>query len=712
MDFAEASAKAGKQRAVARVDADQIGGIANRTAKPGSGDWVGIGQGRLASLKRANNTTREAFRQAVITMFGGESHIPDSVKDAMKMQDYGKGKPLTARRILAVKAAVDSVVQKTNTYITEGVAWMREKHSGICKICDVDKLVETAFSSCAGNTDAMDIVKGSLKAFIESSGGEIRSAEYIRNRADGLVANLNQFKALSAKIPGIYEIGREMLQKTGKPLPQDLSSALVKAACEVPIDSLKKLSGASSGLEIHKAVMDAFRAVEDIMNSTGADRKVQGGEEREPVRQFVLDVILSRCGKVTLENIKSALTDDATAHLLSYYDDCCKSQRHELFPNESETVRDGVADMGELGKSFLSKIASSVSVFLERLSPGAQPFQLPDYDFKPDIDGLGGDELLDATVSMANELNSQALEKHIDKTVEGSGKGAEAMKNIIRQKLDGVHEPDRTFKKRLDANAKAMMNWSICAEMKKIAADGGESSQFKKDIDRGTNATLTDGKTTIKLTGNFETARDELAQFVTGDANATYGNLKNDADRNKVHLLMAMISQETEKAGENGSSYAMDKREAEGSFTVTGFKEKEKQALRTYTVEKLKDGGISLHYTMDKPIKEVDDGTTGGDGYKVGDGSKFTCEIKYTLIGDEFNRVANLDYGKFDDQEGYKVFNRRVDMPDGTRQFRENKLEKVVDTFAQEFKVNVATCSMIFSMKLLPSDEDLIDAQH
>ena len=39
---------------------------------------------------------------AVGNMFGGVDHIPDNVKDAMKMQDYGKGKPLTARRILRI----------------------------------------------------------------------------------------------------------------------------------------------------------------------------------------------------------------------------------------------------------------------------------------------------------------------------------------------------------------------------------------------------------------------------------------------------------------------------------------------------------------------------------------------------------------------------------------------------------------------------------
>ena len=108
-DFAETAVKAGKEKAIARLDVGELGGIANRTIKPGSGDWVGIGVGRLSSLKKANNTTRDAFMKAVADMFGGENHIPDSVKVAMKLEDYGKGKPLTARRILAVKAAIDAV---------------------------------------------------------------------------------------------------------------------------------------------------------------------------------------------------------------------------------------------------------------------------------------------------------------------------------------------------------------------------------------------------------------------------------------------------------------------------------------------------------------------------------------------------------------------------------------------------------------------------
>ena len=55
-----------------------------------------------------NDRTRAIFKAAIINMFGGESKIPASVKKAMILSDYDCGKPLTARRILAVKAAIDA----------------------------------------------------------------------------------------------------------------------------------------------------------------------------------------------------------------------------------------------------------------------------------------------------------------------------------------------------------------------------------------------------------------------------------------------------------------------------------------------------------------------------------------------------------------------------------------------------------------------------
>lgn len=92
-----------------KSDIKTEGPLNGRTIAPSSNhDFIG-NIGRRARKQEANNAVRELFRQSIIDMFGGEALIPDSVKTAMKLEDYGKGKPLSARRIMAVKVAIDAV---------------------------------------------------------------------------------------------------------------------------------------------------------------------------------------------------------------------------------------------------------------------------------------------------------------------------------------------------------------------------------------------------------------------------------------------------------------------------------------------------------------------------------------------------------------------------------------------------------------------------
>lgn len=63
---------------------------------------------RKQSEKDVNDATRTLFRNAIVEMFGGEANIPAAVKKAMLQGDYGCGRPLTSRRILAVKRAIDA----------------------------------------------------------------------------------------------------------------------------------------------------------------------------------------------------------------------------------------------------------------------------------------------------------------------------------------------------------------------------------------------------------------------------------------------------------------------------------------------------------------------------------------------------------------------------------------------------------------------------
>lgn len=107
-DFAKTQMDAGNEKAVARTGA---GGAAlgGRTIVAATTDRA-FAFTRSQADKRANDIARDLFRQAVADLFGGEANIPPSVRDALLLKDYGVGKPLTARRIAAVKTAIESLV--------------------------------------------------------------------------------------------------------------------------------------------------------------------------------------------------------------------------------------------------------------------------------------------------------------------------------------------------------------------------------------------------------------------------------------------------------------------------------------------------------------------------------------------------------------------------------------------------------------------------
>ena len=110
-DFAQQRVDEGKGKSIARLSTGvdiKTGALAGRTITASTTDSVrGIFKWfRKPDDQKANDATRKIFRDAIIDMFGGENKIPASVEKAMIMADYGKGKPLTARRIIAVATAI------------------------------------------------------------------------------------------------------------------------------------------------------------------------------------------------------------------------------------------------------------------------------------------------------------------------------------------------------------------------------------------------------------------------------------------------------------------------------------------------------------------------------------------------------------------------------------------------------------------------------
>jgi len=681
------------------------GPLAGRTIVAKTGfDFVGNVGRRLAS-RDVNNAVRDLFKQAIADMFGGPDKIPESVRDAMKLSDFGKGRPLSARRILAVKTAVDQVAAKTSNCIAESKAHFAYTKEGKE---EGDKRIDTAFAACNGNADAMDIVKANIRPLTVNTQSSLRPEADVQKKVGRLLDNLNELKEVSKNNPAIYAAGKKMLEETGVSLPKGMIAKLVQTANDAPLKAFGKLSGGSSVMDIHKAVMQMHKTIKTAMISSGAE-KLDGADEKMGARDFVAAALLSRCGKGGLANIRKAL-DSQNASALNEYYSFSDAGRNGLVENPSDDLKEGIKVVGGIGLTYLEKLDNAVNDNLRELNPGAhEESRVKTFEGEFDIDDFGGDELVDDTVSIAKDINAELVQNFVNKTVQGSGAGAEAMKNLLRAKLEGSSDPGEKLGKSLSANANAMMNWNICGEMKKIVT--GKECQFKADIYRGTNVTLKNGKNSFKLTMKFETARDELAQFVTGDANATYEGLTKAEDKNKVHLLMALVSQETEKAAQMGSEIAIEPRESAQAF---GEWFKHDGQSRSYTVEMRHDGGIALHYVMDNEITDIKDNTTNdglNDEITVGAGSRWKCTLDYTLKGDEFNRLAKLDFSKFDDSEGNAFFEEKEDMPDGTRQFHANKLEGTVDKFAQEFKVKAEECMMDFTMNLKPTDEEEIAAQ-
>ena len=119
MEFAEERVKAGKDTAIATKGEVKVGGgtaLEERAIYPtDKKDFVGMSLLRGGDTQRANDEVRELFRKSIVEMFGGEGNIPDSVKDAMLLKDYGHGKPLTARRILEVYKVIEAL-DRTNIF--------------------------------------------------------------------------------------------------------------------------------------------------------------------------------------------------------------------------------------------------------------------------------------------------------------------------------------------------------------------------------------------------------------------------------------------------------------------------------------------------------------------------------------------------------------------------------------------------------------------
>jgi len=106
----------------AEVDLKREDGTPRQIVAKGYDGWGKIC--RDENSKNINNDIRSLFKATVLGMFGVDDFeaLPETVRKAMKTDDYGtvdrpSGKPLTARRIIAVSKAIAKVVDSVNSKV-------------------------------------------------------------------------------------------------------------------------------------------------------------------------------------------------------------------------------------------------------------------------------------------------------------------------------------------------------------------------------------------------------------------------------------------------------------------------------------------------------------------------------------------------------------------------------------------------------------------
>ena len=134
VQFAQQSISAGHTKAIARAgSADVNSSLALRSITASKTDKA-FALSRSRVDKAENEAARNLFRQSVIDMFGSEANIPKSVRKAMLLKDYGSGKPLTARRIIAVQRAIEqslNPMQKMSSSVAKAAVKDASRNAGL-----------------------------------------------------------------------------------------------------------------------------------------------------------------------------------------------------------------------------------------------------------------------------------------------------------------------------------------------------------------------------------------------------------------------------------------------------------------------------------------------------------------------------------------------------------------------------------------------------
>ena len=530
---------------------------------------------RSSQSRTMNNHVRDRFMNSILTMFGvtDENQLPDSVKTAMKLEDFnGKGKPLTVRRIRAVQVAVEQEFS-TVTQSIEGMATAQ----GIALTNDVKKQIALLVRMCMGDEDARDIMTADLRSFLYLRPGILCPIHEQKTRLDNMIANLATLRTAANGNQTLFAAGKKFL--TGmvaaglKPDQfQTVLTAIEQGAQRITPQNITALTDKahSDPAELDKAIRTVLQSLNGTTHACQNILAGFHGTDKEKIcRNFLLGLMLQKCGgpdihRKVLELMNSKVASDLKGIYRDIVADLRAAPGTGVFPGAPDlaSISPGkklyIADLVDQESQCIDQLKDMLDEFFGTAAPVHTPI-------KPtDLDTRNFTEFLIITRHLKGNLEAQAQQMmendkrtFMDSAVQGDGPGADMLRHVIFRKIgDEPYKPAETLTNSFQTIARGMIAHGIAPGCSSLASAMG---QVKFDSDRiGLQVFLPIGDQRVELSTNFSIARNQVSAFVTHGAKNDFQSL-DAAEKNKVYITMSLITQNVAKAAFTGPALVLNK---------------------------------------------------------------------------------------------------------------------------------------------------------
>ena len=556
--FASFAAEKGSTSTIAETSTD-----GNSISVKKGHDFVG-NIGRLSGSRGVNNATRNRFKEAVLAMCGvtNEIFLPDSVKAVMKLEDYhGKGKPLTARRILAVTKAVDAIFDaKIQPLLDEAV------RQGVPVDEDVKAALRKALRVYHDDSDLFDIAKANIRGIL-MDGRSLRSADAIKQKVDAFCANLTELRQVANDDAQVLAAGKKCLARlNGDSLGAGqfrtmLSAAEAGAQRMAPI--IADLPKPSNPRNVGALVRGFSNTLDEMLGACNQPGLRLDGPNRETnCRNFLVGVMLRKCGgEAVLDKLESELNRSGGPLKKWCQTLAPKLRRKNIYecpvPEARVLFMGRTAPLSPGERKYLADLLDGHVKRLDQLKAALDWTRgVPSNEIKPE-DYYGGSrdfEQFCGDVSKEVRVNADvARHDFLRDAVAGDGASADLMRYVFARKLNitQAHAPTETVTDLCQDAIRRIVRQKINFGRGSLATTAGKR-MFEEGI-RGATVKLP-GR--VRLATDFETARDQLASFVTKGAKPRFADLS-AGEKNQVYVAMSLLSKSTAQAAYDGPAIAL-----------------------------------------------------------------------------------------------------------------------------------------------------------